>query len=120
MTVTLTEKDKNRILKTLTIGECEKIITDYMDDIVKFDATIEELEIIAQIVVRIDSYIPVKSVMDRMMDIEACHCNGCRLDLNKLLNLNRISFLRDVAGITVGLDRTTGKLTNGFRPVCAE
>ena len=83
---------------------------------INFKYTEEELDIIIKIVKRIDSYIPVKDMTSRVMDIAACHLNGCRLDLKKLLNLDRLEFLKDIAGITVGLDRTTGKLTNGFRP----
>jgi len=102
-----------------------KLLEDAMEkaEDVKFDATKEELEIIAKIVVRINQYIKLRdyeTVADRMMDIEACHSNGCRLDLKKFLNLDKLSFLHDVAGITKCLDRTTGKLTNGFRPRCAE
>lgn len=95
-----------------------KLIEDAMEKAkdVNFDATDEEVDLIYDIVKRIDSYVPVKDFQSRCMDIAACHCNGCRLDLNKFLNIDKASFLHDIVGITINLDRTTGKLTSGFRP----
>ncbi len=95
-----------------------KLIEDEMEkaEDIKFDTTEEEDYLIVEIVRRIDSYVPVRDIRSRTMDIIACHCNGCRLDLKKLLNLDKASFLHDVVGITTCLDRTTGKIKNGFRP----
>ena len=98
-----------------------KLLEDAMEkaELISFDTTKEEEDLIVQIIKRIDSYVRVDSVPNRFMDIAACHCNGCRLDLKKFLNFDRLSFLHDVVGITACLDRETGKLTNGFRPRCA-
>lgn len=95
-----------------------KVIEDSIEkaEDVNFDTTDEEIDLIFDIVKRINSYVPVKDFQSRCMDIAACHCNGCRLDLNKLLNIDKVSFLHDVVGITTCLDRTTGKIRNGFRP----
>ncbi len=90
--------------------------TTEKEEHVSFDVTDEEIDTIIDIVKRIDSYIPVKDIKSRTMDIAACHCNGCKLDLNKLLKFDKGSLLHDITGITVCLDRTTGKLRNGFRP----
>jgi hypothetical protein len=56
------------------------------------------------------------SVATAAMDLEACHCNGCPLDLNALLAAPAGDFGHDVFGIRKNLDRTTGKLTNLFWP----
>lgn len=50
------------------------------------------------------------------MDVEACHCNGCPLDLARLLGADRTDFLHDVFGIRHFIDRKTGALTDCFVP----
>ena len=54
--------------------------------------------------------------MDAMMDIEACHSNGCPLRLNELLATDDGNFGHDVFGIRRHLDRETGKLGGCFLP----
>lgn len=54
-----------------------------------------------------------------LMDIEACHCNGCELDLQKLLDAPDGDFGHDVFGIRRFIDRRTGKLGGCFLPRCA-
>ena len=54
--------------------------------------------------------------MTLIMDIEACHLNGCSLDLTGLLNSPTGDFLHDVAGIRKHISRETGKLEEGFVP----
>lgn len=51
-----------------------------------------------------------------MMDIEACHCNGCPLDLDGLATAKTSDFVHDLTGITANLNRKTGKLENCFVP----
>ncbi len=111
------------VIEAINIGRIEyyKLAIKLLEEAeeaekINFDTTEEEDDLILEIVKRIDSYVPVRDVKGRMMDIIACHCNGCRLDLKKLLNLDRASFLHDVVGIATCLDRTTGKIRNGFRP----
>jgi hypothetical protein len=53
------------------------------------------------------------------LDITACHCNGCPLDLKKLFQADAFDFLHDVVGINRSLDRDTGKLTGFFLPRCS-
>lgn len=53
------------------------------------------------------------------MDITACHCNGCPLDLQKLLDSKDSDFGHDVLGIRRYIDRSTGKLTECFDPRCS-
>lgn len=50
------------------------------------------------------------------MDITACHLNGCRLDLERLLAADDFNFLHDVYGIQRHIDRETGKLGDCFLP----
>lgn len=56
---------------------------------------------------------------DADMDITACHCNGCPLDLEKLLSAGDADFEHDVFGIRRFIDRSTGKLSHAFNPRCS-
>ena len=51
-----------------------------------------------------------------MMDITACHLNGCELDLEGLLAAPSIDFAHDVCGISRHIDRETGQLKDLFEP----
>ena len=53
---------------------------------------------------------------DAIMDIDACHSNGCPLKLGELLAADDANFAHDVFGIRRFIDRTTGKLTDCFDP----
>lgn len=50
------------------------------------------------------------------MDITACHCNGCPLDLERFLAADETNFGHDFFGIHKHLSRTSGKLENCFYP----
>ncbi len=54
--------------------------------------------------------------MDWLMDIAACHLNGCPLQLQELAAADDFNFSHDVFGIRRHIDRTTGKLTDSFLP----
>ncbi len=82
----------------------------------KFSATKEEYRKIMAIVKRA-THVTDKLTLD--MDITATHCNGCALDLDKLLNLPKFDFYHDVYGIMQNIDRNTGKLQNCFLPRCS-
>lgn len=56
--------------------------------------------------------------MDAEMDVTACHLNGCKLDLPKLLRADDFTFAHDVFGIRRHLNRTTGALLDCFSPRC--
>lgn len=87
---------------------------------VRFNATKKDLGLIRRIVrrameaaERIDSnYTP----LDCEMDLLACHLNGNRLDLQKLLDADDWNFAHDIFGIRGHIDRETGKLKNCFLP----
>ena len=51
-----------------------------------------------------------------VMDIDACHSNGCPLKLEELLNASDFDFAHDVGGIITNINRETGKLENCFVP----
>lgn len=91
--------------------------------LIKFSATKKEMKFIERIVER-----ALKIAKDHevscdkgslLMDIEACHCNGVKLDLKKLLSFSNADFAHDVFGIRRHLDRDTGRLRNNFYPRCA-
>lgn len=54
---------------------------------------------------------------DCEMDLTACHCNGNKLDLQRLLDSDEFNFCHDVFGIRWHINRETGKLINCFRPI---
>jgi hypothetical protein len=84
------------------------------------EATRDELFMIRDIVKRFADILGEDAEVDRlslMMDLEACHCNGCPLDLVSLLEAARdVDLVHDVAGIRRHLNRETGKLEEFFRP----
>jgi len=66
---------------------------------------------------------PRASVVDKarylrstMMDVNACHANGCPLMLKELLEAKGFDFTHDIQGITDHIDRRTGKLDGSVLP----
>lgn len=87
---------------------------------VKFDVSPIDADLILKIVLRFRAIATTRvSLLDAQMDVTACHCNGTKLDLEKLLKFPDFDFLHDMAGIRNCIDRETGKLTNCFLPRCA-
>lgn len=87
---------------------------------VKFTATKEELRVIANIAMRAVKMAQDAGIkytqMDALMDLDACHSNGCRLKLTELLGADDGNFGHDVFGIRRHINRETGKLENCFLP----
>lgn len=55
-----------------------------------------------------------------IMDLNACHANGCPLDFKGLLDAPIQDLSHDIYGIRKAIDRETGKLTEDvFLPRCA-
>jgi hypothetical protein len=54
--------------------------------------------------------------MTLVMDLIACHMNGCPLKLASLLAADDANFAHDVFGIQRHIDRTTGALRDCFMP----
>jgi hypothetical protein len=60
-----------------------------------------------------------KNRLTMHMDLEAAHCNGCKLDFKKLLAFKDFDFYHDTAGIAAHIDRNTGMLKECFLPRCS-
>lgn len=54
--------------------------------------------------------------IDIMMDLEACHCNGCPLRLADMEQADDFNLMHDVTGINTHLNHDTGKLERCFLP----
>lgn len=65
---------------------------------------------------RVSEKYPEISLLEISMDITATHCNGCRLDLGRLLAAEDFDFFHDVGMIRRNLNRSTGKLENHCLP----
>jgi hypothetical protein len=51
-----------------------------------------------------------------LMDLQACHGNGCPLDLEGMMHADRLDLMHDVLGIRRHINRDTGKLEGCFEP----
>jgi len=54
--------------------------------------------------------------LDILMDIDACHSNGCPLRLADLLEADDVNFAHDIFGIRAHISRITGELKDCFVP----
>lgn len=57
--------------------------------------------------------------MTATMDVTACHANGMKLDLQKLIDADDFTFSHDVFGIANHINRDTGKIERLFVPRCS-
>lgn len=92
---------------------------------INWDSTTEERTIAMKIAKRDRDLcksigINPRSLLDIQMDILATHLNGCPLRLQELYAADDFNFSHDVGGIARYLDRTTGQLTQLFRPRFAQ
>ena len=81
-----------------------------------WNATRDEMDLIVKIMDRVQE---AGSTIDRRevsMDLEAVHCNGCPLELDRMASGHIGDVLHDVHGISKNIDRKTGKLKRGFQP----
>jgi hypothetical protein len=94
---------------------------------VSFEISADDRKLVTEIVKRVEAARPwvgsKKARADQritlMMDLEACHANGCPMDFAKLLAADEFNFWHDITGIQRRIDRRTGELTAHFRPRCA-
>lgn len=87
-----------------------------MKTMVSFKVSTYELNLLEKVMARACS---VDSSLDRLhtlMDLTACHANGCPLKLADMLNADQFDLMHDVYGIARHIDRKTGQLTNCFLP----
>lgn len=87
---------------------------------IKWELTAEERAALNRIMARIDDQLIVSDPLSIKMDINACHCNGCPLDLEKLLAFDDANFFHDLYGIRRHINRKTGQLEDCFLPRCAK
>lgn len=85
-----------------------------------WETTKEDALLIAEIGVRATA---MAAQLDRtydplaaIMDVTACHANGCPLDLQALLDSEPYDFVHDVFGIRAHIDRDTGRMGGCFLP----
>lgn len=86
---------------------------------VSFSVSREESKLIRRIAKRAVHELKLPHGADLLhveMDITACHCNGCKLQLRELVEAKGSDFAHDVHGIVANLDRETGDLKNSFCP----
>lgn len=93
------------------------------DTIPQFNASAYELLLIAKIAKRAVALAKKCGVdydyRDACMDLDACHSNGCPLDLQKLLDVPDADFGHDAFGIRRHINRRSGQLEDCFLPRCA-
>lgn len=53
-------------------------------------------------------------LLNVLMDLTACHANGCQLNLHAMLEAPESILFHDLQGITQNINRETGELDNGF------
>jgi hypothetical protein len=90
---------------------------------INFSCSIEDKRLIGQILAKGIAMAKEYNVeIDHVlvsMDITACHCNGCPLKLYQFLLSSPMDFAHDFCRIGLNIDRKTGKLMNGWRPLFA-
>lgn len=93
---------------------------------VKFMVSDADITLIGLVVTRFLDFLKARGVAvtenharNLHMDLGATHSNGCPMDFAALMAMDLTPFVEDCMGIGKNLDRTTGKLLNGYRPRCA-
>lgn len=91
-----------------------------MSHAINWEASTYEAEVIRQIAARAVDMAARFGVSYRhqtaLMDVIACHANGNPLSLHELLAAKDADFAHDVFGIRRHINRTNGKLEDGFVP----
>ena len=85
---------------------------------INWDLKAKDFKLIVQIAERVERDIPNYPDDRRtlIMDLNACHSNGCPLQLSELLTADSFDFTHDIYGIRRHIDRTTGELQDCFVP----
>ena len=80
---------------------------------INWDCNAKDFKLIVQIAERVQKEFPNYPDDRRtlIMDLNACHANGCPLQLAELLIADRFDFSHDIYGIRKAINRITGKLT---------
>jgi hypothetical protein len=89
---------------------------------IRWDASRKDIDLIHAIGKRVfrelEGYPDDRVTLD--MDLTACHCNGCPINFQKLLDAPAFDFAHDIYGIRRHINRETGQLENCFVPRCAK
>lgn len=88
---------------------------------INFNTGREDFDKIMIIVKRAEGFGWKGERMTTVMDVSACHLNGCPLDLDALIKADAFNLLHDISGIARHIDRdddspTAGKLLDCFLP----
>lgn len=87
---------------------------------ISFETTKEETLVISEIAKRAKKELPgFDDILETVMDLSACHANGCRLDFKKLKGADAFNFAHDLCGIRRHINRKTGEIENFFLPRCS-
>jgi hypothetical protein len=80
---------------------------------INWNLSAKDFKLIVEIAERIERELPNYPDDRRtlIMDLNACHSNGCPLQLEELLNADRFEFAHDIYGIRKAINRRTGELT---------
>lgn len=62
---------------------------------------------------------PRVDMLTLVMDLTACHANGCPIDWDRLNKADDFTLVHDVSGIQSHINRQTGQLEDCFLPRCA-
>lgn len=82
-----------------------------------WDITKEDHDLLVQVAERALRKLPhIDDKRTIVMDLCACHSNGCPLDFKGLLAASMQDFSHDVYGIREHINRDTGKLEDCFLP----
>jgi hypothetical protein len=84
--------------------------------VIKWSNNRTETALFAKIADRAHKLNPEYKYLTAFMDVDACHNNGCPLDLERLLAADEFNFSHDVFGIARHINRDTGQLENCFVP----
>lgn len=59
---------------------------------------------------------PERHKCNLLMDLQDCHNNGCKLNLDAMINADDTDLIHDVFGINRHLNRDNGQLEDCFLP----
>lgn len=79
-------------------------------------ASLEETKKISKISALAVKENPKLDHLDTMMYLTACHLNGTPLDLDRMITSDVFNLMHDVYGINRHLNRSNGKIEEGFLP----
>lgn len=88
------------------------------DGMINWDISPEDFDLLVKVAERVEKKLSAypDDRQTLVMDLNACHSNGCPLDFEGLLEASHGEFAHDIWGIRSNINRETGKLENHFIP----